>query len=203
MTGIIYCLENSAMPDLVKIGKTNSNLEERLRQLYSHSGVPLPFTCIKAVQVDDATRAEKLLHDAFGDHRLNANREFFEISAQRVVAAMLLTGGKDVTPRVDVAEDEEALKALQKRRERFNFRMVGIEDGTELQFRPDSTSEEDITAVVHSHNTITFRGEVTSLSRAAQEILGATQGIQGTLYWYYKGECLDDRRRRMEQEGGE
>ena len=203
MTGIIYCLENPAMPDLVKIGKTNGNLEERLRQLYSHSGVPLPFTCIKAVEVDDATQAEKLLHDACGDHRLNANREFFEISSQRVVAAMLLTGGADVTPKADVVEDEESLQALQKRRERFNFRMVGIEDGTELQFRPDFTSAEPITAVVHSHNRITFRGEVTSLSRAAQQLLGAAQGIQGPLYWYYKGECLDDRRRRMEQEGSE
>ncbi len=191
------------MPDLVKIGKTNSSLEDRLKQLYSHTGVPLPFTCVKAVRVSDAAEAEKLLHDAFGDHRLNPNREFFEVSAQRVVAAMRLTGGEDVTPKIDVVEDQESLQALQKRRERFNFRMVGIEDGTELQFRPDPTSEEHITAVVHSHNRIVFREEVTSLSRAAAQILGAAQGIQGTLYWYYKGETLDDRRRRMQQEGGE
>ena len=203
MTGIIYCLANPAMPDLVKIGKTNESLEERLKQLYRHSGVPLPFTCVKAVRVDDASKAEKLLHDAFGDHRLNPNREFFEVNAERVVAAMQLTGGDDVTPKTDVVEDEQSLQAFEKRRERFNFRMVGIEDGTELQFRPDSASEEAITAVVHSHNRIVFRGEVLSLSRAAAQLLGASAGIQGPLYWYFNGESLDDRRRRMEQEGSE
>ena len=31
--GIIYVLTNPAMPDMVKIGKTNQDLQERLKQL--------------------------------------------------------------------------------------------------------------------------------------------------------------------------
>ena len=81
--------------------------------------------------------------------------------------------------------------------------MVGIEDGSQLQFSPDYTSGETVTAIVHSHNKILFREEVTSLSKSAAEILNAPSQIQGTLYWCFNGESLDDRRRRMEQEGSE
>ena len=42
MAEIVYLLTNPVMPDLVKIGRT-TNLEERLRSLSTHSGVPVPF----------------------------------------------------------------------------------------------------------------------------------------------------------------
>ena len=83
--GVIYCLENPKMPDLVKIGST-TNLKQRLRQLNSSTSVPVPFECVLALEVEDAGEKERLLHDAFGDHRVNQKREFFDISAQRVIA---------------------------------------------------------------------------------------------------------------------
>ena len=43
MTEIVYILINQSMPDYVKIGKTSTTVEERMRSLSSHSGVPLPF----------------------------------------------------------------------------------------------------------------------------------------------------------------
>ena len=209
MTGIVYCLENTEMPDLVKIG-TTQDLEQRLRSL-DNTSVPLPFVCVAAMEVDDATETEQLLHDVFSDHRVRSNREFFEVSAERVAAALRLTRGRDVTPTSDVVEDEEARLALnkaRKKRERFNFDMVGINPGTELQFhyRAISNEGEPITAAVASRNRITFEGQETSLSAAATAILqrhGIQWPAQGPLYWYYEGESLDERRRRMEQEGGD
>ena len=213
MTGIVYCLENPAMPDLVKIG-TTQDLEQRLRQL-DNTSVPLPFVCVAAMEVDDAAEIERLLHDVFGDHRVRSNREFFEVRAERVAAALRLTGGHDVTPTSDVVEDEEARLALnkaRKKRERFNFNMVGIKPGTELQFHYGAISHEGepITAEVASHNRITFEGQETSLSAAATSIMQrhavawtAKWSAAGPLYWYYEGESLDERRRRMEQEGGD
>ena len=56
--GIIYILTNQAHPDYIKIGKT-SNLEQRLKSLDT-TGVPLPFECYYAVEVDDMSRVEKL-----------------------------------------------------------------------------------------------------------------------------------------------
>ena len=213
MTGIVYCLENPAMPDLVKIG-TTQDIEQRLRTL-DNTSVPLPFVCVAAIEVDDATRTEQLLHEVFSDHRVRSNREFFEVNADRVAAALRLTRGRDVTPQSDVVEDEEARLALnkaRKKRERFNFNMVGINPGTELQFHYGAISHEGepITAEVASHNRITFEGQETSLSAAATSIMQghgvewtAKWSAAGPLYWYYEGESLDERRRRMEEEGGD
>ena len=209
MTEIVYCLENPAMPDLVKIGRTQ-DLEQRLKSLDTTS-VPLPFVCFVAMEVDDAKETEQLLHDVFSDHRVRSNREFFEVSPERVAAALRLTRGRDVTPRSDVVEDEEtqlALNKARKKRERFNFGMVGIETGAELQFhyRDISNNGEPFTADVVSTNRIRFEGQETSLSAAATSIMqehGITWPAQGPLYWRYEGESLDDRRRRMEEAGAE
>ena len=74
---------NPSIADLVKVGRT-TNLEERMRSLSSHSGVPVPFECYYACEVQDGQDVEKRLHFAFGDHRINPKREFFRISPERV-----------------------------------------------------------------------------------------------------------------------
>ena len=50
-SGIVYVMGNPAIPDIVKIGKTK-NLTDRMRSLYT-TGVPLPFRCVYAKQVED------------------------------------------------------------------------------------------------------------------------------------------------------
>ena len=69
---------NQAMPNYVKIGRTD-NLVARLQQL-DNTSVPLPFECVYAVQVEDPASVERLLHQAFADHRQRSNREFFTVS---------------------------------------------------------------------------------------------------------------------------
>ena len=110
--GIVYVLTNAAFDGYVKIGKT-TNLEQRLRSL-DNTSVPLPFRCVYAVEVDDEAEVERRLHQTFADNRTRITREFFEVDAQRVISAMKLTRGKDVTPKDDIAEDEEGLKAIEK-----------------------------------------------------------------------------------------
>lgn len=207
MTGIVYCLENSEMPDLVKIGKT-TDIEQRLRQL-DNTSVPVPFTCVLALEVEDHQKAERLLHEAFSDHRVRKRREFFRVSPERVAAAMRLTGGRDVTPMSDVVEDEDSGRALdesRKRRERFNFEMVDIVPGTVLHFRPDDNDDDapGWTATVRSRRGIIFEDEETSLTAATNEIrsrLGLSP-LWGSAahHWYLDGESLSERRERMEQE---
>lgn len=183
------------MPGYVKIGKT-ANLEQRIRD-FDTTNIPLPFECFYACTVKDAAFVEKQLFDAFMDHRVRRNREFFEISPQRVVAVLKLAEIENVTPKKDFVEsqeDQQALIQARSKRARFNFSMVDIPVGAELVFNRD----ENIKAKVIDNRSIEFNGEVTSLSNSAQQILGYDYGVAGTDYWMYEGETLDERRRRFE-----
>ncbi len=200
MAEIIYILTNEAMPGYVKIGKTSTGLEQRIRELSGSTSVPLPFTCFYACTVKDASFVEHQLHDAFDNDRVNPRREFFQISPERVVSALKLAEIENVTPKkdyVDSHEDQNALNEARRIRSRFNFEMVGIPLGAELVF----SRNENIKAKVvdtHSADSIEINGEVTSLSRSAQKFLGYTYGVAGTDYWMYGDETLDERRRRIE-----
>lgn len=203
MSEIIYVLTNEAMPGYVKIGKTNTNLEQRIRELSASTSVPLPFTPYYACTVRNATFAERQLHDAFGDNRVNPRREFFAIDPERVVAALKLAEIEDITPGHDIVEspeDQRALDEARKIRSRFNFDMVDIPLGATLYFSRDS----EITAKVIGRagsESIEFNGKPMSLSSATQEVLGYSNVVSGTDYWSYDGETLDERRRRMEEDG--
>ena len=207
MSGIVYCLTNPAMPNYLKIGRTdNDDLAVRLRQLDTTS-VPLPFVCVFAIKVDAPVRTERLLHETFADHRVRSTREFFEVSPPRVIAAMQLSNGVNVTPTNDVVEDQESQRALTEaraRRENFNFEMVGIPSGAQVYFLANSDDSPDAVARVVGRNRILFEGEETSLSGAAGRLLanrGLSSNVAGTEYWHFEGESLADRRRRMESEG--
>jgi hypothetical protein len=200
MSEIIYVLINEAMPGYVKIGMTNNELEGRIRGLDTTS-VPLPFECFYAASVCNAREVEQRLHDAFLDHRVRSNREFFEISPERVVSALKLAEIENVTPGqdyVESAEDQKALNEARDRRAMFNFEMVDIPIGATINFVDD----ENVTATVaqyHGQHTIKFEEELTSPSAAAQKIRQSSYPLQGTLYWMYEGETLDERRRKMER----
>ncbi len=200
MNEIIYILINEAMPGYVKIGKTSTSLEQRIRELSNSTSVPLPFTCFYACTVKDAAFVEHQLHDAFDNDRINPRREFFQISPERVVSALKLAEIENITPKNDVVdskEDQHALnQARAEMRSRFNFKMVKILPGSELTFSRD----ESIKAKVIDSKSIEFNNTITSLSASASKILGYDYGVQGTAYWMYDGETLDDRRKRMESE---
>ncbi|AGI68199.1 hypothetical protein OAN307_c26070 [Octadecabacter antarcticus 307] len=165
----VYVLTNPAFENYVKIGRT-TNLVQRLRQL-DNTSVPLPFRCVYAVEVEDEAEVEKLVHQAFADHRTRTTREFFEIDPQRVIAALKLTRGLDVTPKGDIAEDEEGIKALEKatRRPRKTFKLTdaGLKIGDIINY----SNNEKITAQVVSEKKILFESEETSLSKSALKLL--------------------------------
>lgn len=203
MSEIVYILTNEAIPGLVKVGKTNGDLTSRIRQLFS-SGVPLPFEVFYACEVANATYVEAQLHDAFGDHRVSRNREFFRIAPERVQAALRLAQIREIKVGEEVfetAEDKADVEAA-KRRSRFKLSMIGIKPGTILQLAKDA----DITCVtVDETNKVMFKDVVTSLSDAAIEALREI-GIEwptasGPWEWSYEGKRLDEIRREIEEAG--
>ena len=202
MSGIVYVLTNPAMQGYVKVGRTG-DLAKRLKEL-DNTSTPLPFECAYAVEVDNPEEVELLLHDAFADGRTRSTREFFEVNPERVISALRLTKGRDVTPGTDIVEDEESRRALartNKIREAFNFGMVGIVPGTMLTFIRDSSQ----TCEVLTNRTVLFEGEETSLSASAAILLQrsgwTTTHVAGPMFWCLSGESLSEIRTRMEIEG--
>ena len=192
--GIVYVLSNPAFDNYVKVGRT-IDLEQRLKQL-DNTSVPLPFRCVFAVEVDDEVAVERLVHQAFADVRVRTTREFFEIDAQRVIAALKLTNGIDVTPKADIAEDAESIAALERtvgKRKTYSFSDAQVDIGDTLTYSKD----ENITAVVVADRKIEFEGENVSVSKAALTLLhreGYTwKQANGWGYWMKDGETLGER----------
>ena len=204
MPGIVYVFVNEAMPGLIKIGKTNGSVEERMTSLYNGiTGLPLPFECHFAAEVEDADKAENTLHKLFADHRLNPRREFFRVDPEKVVLAISMGRYKDVTPGEQPTETEEDKKAVEKaknRRSNTNMHAIGIPVGAELVFYRDETQK----ARVAEGNQVIFEGQLMSLSASALLILQRmgykTPAVSGPEYWMYEGESLIERRQRLEQE---
>ena len=195
---IVYVLSNPAFERYVKVGRT-VDLEQRLRHL-DNTSVPLPFRCEFAIEVDDEIEAERLVHQAFADVRVRSNREFFEIEAQRVIAALKLTGGKDVTPKEDVAEDAEGIEALERtiaKRKSYSFDDAHVYVGDVLVYAQDDA----VTASVVADKKIEFEGQVMSLSRAALTLLHRDgykwKQANGWAYWMKDGETLVERVERF------
>ena len=199
---IVYILTNQAMPDTIKIGITD-NLERRIKEL-DNTSVPLPFECYYAVEVDDASKIEKKIHEGLDDKRIRDNREFFNTTpeqAKSILEIAEIMGGKDVTPKeviVETPQDKQALEKSRKIRKRFNFSMVNIQPGATLQFAKDTT----ITCVVHDDRKIKFRDKITSLSDAADIVLREMgydwSAAQGPVWWMYQGKTLSELRHERE-----
>ena len=204
MTEIVYLLTNPVFPDLVKIGRTTTDLEQRIRELSSVSGVPVPFEVYYSCTVDDSRKVEKHLHDGFRDHRINPRREFFRINPERVLSILKLVEIEDITPKDEFVESEEELVSLNKektRRSNFKFSSVEIKPGSVLHFVRD----EKITVTVVDDKNVEFEGEVTSLSQSSLSLLNRDFGknwktVRGPDYWIYNNETLSERRLRLEDE---
>lgn len=202
MSEFVYILTNPTIPDLVKIGRTK-NLEERLKSLSSHSGVPVPFQCFYCCEVTDGSEVEKRLHFGLGDHRVNPKREFFRINPERVKVLLEGWSIRDLTPSKDVVESQEEQDSLNReisRRPVFTFQMVDIPIGSELTFLKDETK----VSIVSGDREIEFEGQKYSLTQVTMELLNKEFGknwksVRGPDYWIFENETLTERRMRMEE----
>ena len=88
MSEFIYILENPSLIGVVKIGMTAREVDVRVKELSSHTGVPTEFTVFRKYAVDDATLVERQIHARLVEYRVSENREFFKISVED--AAMII-----------------------------------------------------------------------------------------------------------------
>jgi hypothetical protein len=194
--GIVYILANPAMPGLVKIGKTTNEIHNRLNDLNT-TGVPFPFDCLCACEVDDCGLVETSLHKAFYPYRVNPKREFFEIDPEQAIVILRLFSKKDITPAVTAEIDKsvstaekEAAENYKKRRPPLNFAQMGIPIGAKLVFTYSDVVAE---AYVSSDRKVRLSDsdEEKSLTQLTREILDLDYNMQPTRYWSYEGKSLN------------
>ena len=75
--------------------------------------------------------------------------------------------------------------------------MVDIPAGAELKFIRD---ESIVCTVAPDQKHVIFQGKEMSSSEAAGIALQSKWWMQGTIYWTYEGETLDERRTRMDED---
>lgn len=213
--GVIYILTNPSFPEYVKIGYA-SNLENRLKTLNSSTALPYAFR-VYAVYEVDSRLTDKELHrlidtlnpdlraiDQFdGKER---KKEFFAMSpadAYSILECIARISGteknlKRMKPEGHEVFDEKTAAEVkdEARRGPFRFSDCGIPVGAELEYVDDSS----VRPVVVDDRHIRYEEEVTSLSRLAKDLKGFEHPVQGTLWFKFEGEILDDRRRRLEKE---
>ena len=137
------------------------------------------------------------MHQAFADNQTRSTREFFEVDAHRVIAAMKLTRGRDVTPKDDIAEDGEGVLAIEKaaRRPRKSYSLfdANLKIGDVLRY----ANNESFTAEVVSHKKILFEGVEASLSASALTLLQRDgykwRSVNGWNFWMFENESVAER----------
>jgi hypothetical protein len=107
--GYIYVLANSAMPDLVKVGKTTRTPAERAAELSKVTGVPTPFIVVYEQLVDDCTAAEEFVHTMLQQkcYRESDNREFFRAPVSEVIQIIIKMPAQ-FSSNSDFEDDEDA-----------------------------------------------------------------------------------------------
>jgi hypothetical protein len=189
---IVYILTNEAMPGYIKIGRTGTSVEQRMREL-DKTSTPLPFQCYYAARVDDDQKLERTLHAAFGDHRVRSSREFFRLDPYKARVVIELLALEDVTPRGDLFEDAESEAAVQKANKstgRYSFSQNEIPVGSILEY----VSDRSITCSVSDDNNVIFDDQVVSPSRAAvlanTKRGGSASALSGPISWLFEGQTL-------------
>lgn len=213
--GYIYVLINPSFPEYVKIGYAD-NVDERVAQLNRSECTPFAFRKYAILHVKNRL-ADKNIHkliDTFKPElraKENVNgkmrvREFFAMSADEAVELLGTIGNiYGEVPQVFQQTSEqkreqqlaEEASVASERRSPFSFYKCGIQNGEQIVYVNDSK----IVCTVAGDREINYNGKKTSLSALAGKLLNRKRGVQGPLYFSYKGEVLSALRKRLEDEG--
>ena len=193
---IVYVLTNPAMPGLVKVGRTTlEEVDGRMKQLFS-TGVPVPFDCAFACRVPNSAEVEKALHHAFGNVRVNTNREFFRIEADRVIFILKLLHVEDATQEVESVIEADATKAdllaaesMKKRRPRMDFAELQIPVGSALLHKNGVAQ-----VTVFGAKTVQYEGQECSLTSATRKVHGLADSypLQPSPFWSFNGKTVQE-----------
>ncbi|GAB6428153.1 hypothetical protein bcgnr5372_38900 [Bacillus luti] len=89
--GYVYILINPAMAEMVKVGMTTRDPEDRVEELSSATGVPNQFILVYKEYFADCVLAEKMAHEILEERgcRVAQNREFFNVAIPEAINVVL------------------------------------------------------------------------------------------------------------------
>lgn len=212
--GYIYIFTNHSFKEWVKIGYAD-DWQKRLTDLNRSSAVPLAFRAYATYEVTEKL-TDKALHamldllkpDMRSRDRVKGRervREFFAMSAEdayKILEAIAkISGTRDRLKRIEMDDESKAdekfsdeLKQVS-RRGPFSFEKCGIMPGSTIQY----IKNRKIEAIVIDDRRVQYGDETMSVSALAKLLLKVNHPVQGTIYFEYNGEILDDIRSRLEQ----
>lgn len=212
--GYVYILTNpSFKEDWVKIGKSSRPVDVRSKEL-DNTAVPLPFEIYATLKTVKYNEVEKQLHrmiDRLTDLRIRQNREFFNVEPAKALellrdCAMVLDDAEffisDAGSETRCKKSSHNLQNSthrKKNRANFKFSLIDVAIGETVVFVPTG-----IEVTVADDDRIEYEGRLYKLSPFVGTFMPAekrnTSGAyQGAKYFTYKGEILDDIRKRLEK----
>lgn len=217
-TGFIYIMTNPSFKEYVKIGYA-TDVKQRLDELNRSSAVPFAFRVYAPYEVDSALSDKKLhaildklnpelrsMEEIDGKKRI---REFYAMTPEDAYAILEaiaeINGYKHrlkkwkatAAEQKDEAMAQEISEAHQERMAPFAFSMCNIAIGEEIEFWRSATEPSGIMCTVADDKHVEYDGQRWSLTALAKYLIGENKAIAGPRYFKYKGEWLNDIRRRL------
>ena len=216
--GYIYILTNPSFPQYVKIGYA-ADVKQRLDELNRSSAVPFAFRIYATYEVDSAL-SDKKLHSILDklDPELRSKeeidgkkrvREFYAMTpedAYAILEAIAEINGythrlkkwkATAAEKKDEETAQEISEAHQERMKPFTFSMCNIAVGEQIVFSCPGNTYDGSTCVVVDDKHVEYKGETWSLSALAKQLLGRKNAVTGPLHFKYKGEWLNEIRKRL------
>lgn len=210
--GYVYILTNpSFKEDWVKIGKSSRPVDVRSIEL-DNTAVPLPFEIYATLKTIKYNEVERQLHrmiDRLTDLRIRQNREFFNVEPAKALellrdCAMVLDDAEfyvsgNVSECTKKDHKEEGNITRHKMRGNFKFSLINVAIGETVVFTPTG-----IEVKVADDDKVEYDGRLYKLSPFVGTFMpvekrNASGAYQGAKYFTYKGEVLDDIRKRLEK----
>jgi hypothetical protein len=86
------------MPDMVKIGMTVRDVDERAKEISGATGVPTPWVPVYSFKCFNSYKLEQELHEHLDAVRVAGNREMFYMHSRDAITTVKKLGDKYTLP---------------------------------------------------------------------------------------------------------
>lgn len=214
---MIYILTNPSFKEYVKIGYAK-DMTQRLAQLNRSECLPFAFHVYATYEVP-CKLSDLKVHDIIDCLAPNLRaietfngkikkREFYAMPPEQafsILQAMAQIHDCEDKLKKWVLTDiekQEILTAENNRRRLapFCFSMCNIKPGEKVTFQREGNEHDGLEVDVLDDKHVLYNNKPWSLSALATEFIQSKWGLQGTLYFYYNNERLDQLRLKFEDD---